>query len=113
MYIQFGFDGGDEWQWRRNELFIILHSNPKAKFVTRAVQFGSEPLFDQVIDPYELASEVNNAKANLAPLGIPVTVSDFAYSYQRVSLYAFREFVVDDRSRTGITEQSKCWRIST
>ncbi|KAF8333886.1 glycoside hydrolase superfamily [Amanita rubescens] len=81
--IWFGFDGGDEWKWRRNELFSILHSNPKAKFVTRAVQFGSEPLFDQVIDPYELASEVNNAKANLAPLGIPVTVSDFAYSYQR------------------------------
>lgn len=113
MYIQFGFDGGNEWEWRRNELFSILHSNPKAKFVTRAVQFGSEPLFDQVIDPYGLAGEVDNAKANLASLGIPVTVSDFAYSYQRVSMCAFRERVVDDSSRTGIAEQSKFWRIST
>lgn len=108
IYIQFGFDRGDEWKWRRNELFSILHSNPKAKFVTRAVQFGSEPLFDQVIDLYELASEVDNARANLAPLGISVTVSDFAYSYQRVSLWVLRERVFDDRSRTGITEQRKC-----
>lgn len=81
--IWFGYDGGDAWRWRRDELFGVLHSNPKAKFVTRVVQFGSEPLFDEVIDPYELAREVSDAKAHLAPLGIRVTVSDLAFSYQR------------------------------
>ncbi|KAF8629950.1 hypothetical protein AX17_005516 [Amanita inopinata Kibby_2008] len=81
--IWFGFDGGDEWRRRRDALFHVLHSNPKAKFVTRVVQFGSEPLFDEAIDPYELAAEVKKAKKNLAPLHIPVTVSDLAFSYQR------------------------------
>ncbi|KAF8622003.1 hypothetical protein AX15_007357 [Amanita polypyramis BW_CC] len=93
--IWFGFDGGNEWERRKNELFSILHSNPKAKFVTRAVQFGSEPLFDEVIDPNELARQVNDAKANLAPLGIPVTVSDLAYSYQH-SWYSGAKQVLDN-----------------
>ena len=105
---QFGFDGGDEWKRRRDELFGILHSNPKAKFVTRAVQFGSEPLFDEAINPYELAAQVNGAKANLASLGIPVTVSDFAYSYQRVSLCSFQKGAFDRQSRLGIAGQDKC-----
>jgi hypothetical protein len=46
--LQFGFDGTDQWIGRRDALFGILHSNPRAKFVTRALQFGSEPLFDNV-----------------------------------------------------------------
>jgi hypothetical protein len=46
--LQFGFDGTDEWMGRRDTLLGILHSNPKAKFVTRVLQFGSEPLFDWV-----------------------------------------------------------------
>ncbi|KAJ7646447.1 hypothetical protein DFH06DRAFT_1283143 [Mycena polygramma] len=39
--IWFGFVGGDEWKGRRDALLGILHSNPKAKYVTRALQFGS------------------------------------------------------------------------
>ena len=70
---------------RRDDLFNALHANPKAKFVTRAVQFGSEPLFDKAIDPYWLADEVKRARNNLASLNIPVTISDLAYSYQQVS----------------------------
>ncbi|KIL65690.1 glycoside hydrolase family 17 protein [Amanita muscaria Koide BX008] len=81
--IWFGFTGGNEWMRRRDELFRVLHSNAKARFVTRAVQFGSEPLFDRVIDPYWLADEVNRAKWNVGQMGIKVTVSDLAYSYQR------------------------------
>ncbi|KAF9647816.1 hypothetical protein BDM02DRAFT_3097479 [Thelephora ganbajun] len=80
--IWFGFDGSDVWKTRRDSLFATLHSNPKAKFVTRAVQFGSEPLFDHVLPPDTLASQVKSAKQNLAPLGILVTVSDMAYGYQ-------------------------------
>ncbi|TFK33457.1 glycoside hydrolase superfamily [Crucibulum laeve] len=80
--IWFGWDGDDLWIKRRDNLFGILHSNPKAKYVTRVVQFGSEPLFDWVLDPEDLAAQVRAAKTNLSSLHIPVTVSDMAYSYQ-------------------------------
>jgi len=53
--------------------------------VTRVLQFGSEPLFDWVLDPPVLKAQVLAAKANLSGLQIPVTVSDMAYSYQEVS----------------------------
>jgi len=53
-----------------------------AKFVTRAVQFGSEPLFDGVLSPSALASQVTQAKNALSGVKIPVTVSDMAYGYQ-------------------------------
>jgi exo-beta-1,3-glucanase (GH17 family) len=81
--LQFGFDGGNIWQKRRDTLFSTLHSNPKAKFVTRGVQFGSEPLFDSVLSHGELAQQVKAAKAALASLHIKVTVSDMAYGFQK------------------------------
>ncbi|KAJ4480210.1 glycoside hydrolase superfamily [Lentinula aciculospora] len=80
--IWFGFDGSDQWMTRRDELFATLHSNPKAPFVTRVVQFGSEPLYDGVLSPQDLANQVWDAKEQLSDLGIPVTVSDLAYGYQ-------------------------------
>ncbi|TFY83011.1 hypothetical protein EWM64_g1002 [Hericium alpestre] len=80
--IWFGFDGTDEWIGRRDTLFATLHSNSKAKFVTRGVQFGSEPLYDNVLSPNDLAAQVIAAKANLSSLNIPVTVSELAYGYQ-------------------------------
>lgn len=80
--IWFGFDGTDEWIGRRNTLFETLHSNPKAKFVTRGLQFGSEPLFDSVLSPNDLTAQVLSAKRNLSSLGIPVTVSELAFGYQ-------------------------------
>ncbi|KAF8645871.1 hypothetical protein AX16_007529 [Volvariella volvacea WC 439] len=80
--IWFGWDGSSKWKTRRDALFSILHSNPKAPFVTRTIQFGSEPLYDWAIDPYDLAAQVKSAKSNLASLRIPVTVSEMAYGYQ-------------------------------
>ncbi|KAG5724319.1 hypothetical protein E4T56_gene16071 [Termitomyces sp. T112] len=80
--IWFGFNGDSKWMKRRDELFSILHSNPKAKFVTRVVQFGSEPLFDHVLEPAALLAQVKSAKEKLASLRIPVTVSDLAYSFK-------------------------------
>ncbi|KAF8135784.1 glycoside hydrolase family 17 protein [Boletus edulis] len=80
--IWFGFDGGDEWETRRNSLINTLTTNPKAKFVTRGVQFGSEPLFDDVLSHDDLAFQVYSAKAQLADVQIPVTVSELAYGYQ-------------------------------
>jgi hypothetical protein len=80
---QFGFDGDDLWIRRRETLFADLHSNSKAKFVTRVVQFGSEPLFDGVMSPKDLTAEVVAAKARLSSLRIPITVSEMAFGYQR------------------------------
>ncbi|KAG6889000.1 hypothetical protein C0995_004468 [Termitomyces sp. Mi166 len=82
--IWFGFNGDSKWMNRRDELFSILHSNPKAKFITRVVQFGSEPLFDHVLEPGALIAQVDLAKEKLASLRIPVTVSDLAYSFRDV-----------------------------
>ena len=79
---QFGFDGTVQWVARRDSLFRTLHSNPKAVFVTRVVQFGSEPLYDQVLSPDDLTVQVLSAKKNLSSLDIPVTVSELAYGYQ-------------------------------
>ena len=67
---------------RFNALSSILHTNPKGKFVTRVVQMGTEPLFDAVITPAALTTQVLNAKQNLSDIGIPVTVSELAYGYQ-------------------------------
>ena len=67
---------------RFNALSSILHSNPKAKFVTRVVQLGSEPLFDAVITPAALTAQVLNAKKALSDIGVSVTVSEMAYGYQ-------------------------------
>lgn len=59
-----------------------MHANTKAKFITRGVQFGSEPLYDNVLPHAELAQQVLLAKQNLSDLNIPVTVSELAYGYQ-------------------------------
>lgn len=81
--IWFGWDDPNIWKTRRDALFASLFSNPKAKYVTRVVQFGSEPLFDGALDPVSLlAEQVILAKKKLKPLGIPVTVSEMAWGYQ-------------------------------
>ncbi|KAK0226693.1 glycoside hydrolase superfamily [Armillaria fumosa] len=80
--IWFGFDGGDIWQTRRDSLFATLQSNSKAKFVTRALQFGSEPLYDNVLTHEDLTVQILAAKKALSNLGIPVTISELAYGYQ-------------------------------
>ena len=50
--------------------------------MTRVVQFGTEPLFDDVLSPEALTTQVLAAKKNLSSLNIPVTVSELAYGYQ-------------------------------
>ncbi|KAJ3516518.1 hypothetical protein NLJ89_g1076 [Agrocybe chaxingu] len=80
--IWFGWDDPNIWKTRRDVLLAALHSNPKAKFVTRVLQFGSEPLYDWALDPELLAIQVKAAQANLTSLDIPVTISEMAYGYQ-------------------------------
>ena len=83
--VQFGFNGPQDKTWvkRRDNLFKTLKSNPKAKFVTRVVQFGSEPLFDGAISAKDLAQQVQAAKKELADVGVPVTVSEMAFGYTK------------------------------
>ena len=81
--IWFGWDNPDIWRTRRDSLFSSLLSNPKAKFVTRVLQFGSEPLYDWALGPAQLAEQVNSAQAILADLKIPVTISEMAYGFQK------------------------------
>ncbi|KAF9049223.1 hypothetical protein BDZ89DRAFT_940936 [Hymenopellis radicata] len=80
--IWFGFDGGNAWQARKDHLVSTLYNNPKAKFVTRVIQFGSEPLFDYAMEANALASQVWALKSKIAPLGIAVTISELAYGFQ-------------------------------
>lgn len=82
MLAQCGFTNCDLLQSRFDALSSILHSNPKGKFVTRVVQMASEPLFDDVITPQALTTQVIDAKQNLSDIGISVTVSELAYGYQ-------------------------------
>ncbi|TFK71586.1 glycoside hydrolase family 17 protein [Pluteus cervinus] len=80
--IWFGFNGDNAWEGRRDALFSVLHSNPKAPYVVRTIQFGSEPLYDHAIDPYALQSQVQSAQAQFKSVGITVTVSDMAYGFK-------------------------------
>ncbi|CAA7267457.1 unnamed protein product [Cyclocybe aegerita] len=80
--IWFGWDDPDIWKTRRDVLLAALHANPKAKFVTRVLQFGSEPLFDWALPPLDLAEQVKLAQGNLTSLHIPVTISEMAWGYQ-------------------------------
>lgn len=81
--IWFGWDDPNIWKTRRDNLFKTLLSNPKAKFVTRVLQFGSEPLYDWALDPAQLAEQVKAAKVALASLKVPVTISEMAYGFQK------------------------------
>ena len=65
-------------------LLDTLHSNPRAKFVTRLVQFGSEPLFDSVLPPSVLSAQVAAAMKNLSCLQIQVDISELAYGWKKV-----------------------------
>ena len=81
--IWFGWGDPNIWKTRRDNLFKSLLSNTKAKFVTRVLQFGSEPLYDWALDPVQLVEQVKAAKVTLASLKIPVTISEMAYGFQK------------------------------
>ncbi|KAF7979783.1 hypothetical protein HWV62_40820 [Athelia sp. TMB] len=83
--IWFGFDGGSLWEDQRDTLFTSISTNPKSKFVTRVVQFGSEPLFDSVLPAKTLASQVTAYKKKLEPYQINVTVSELVYGFEETS----------------------------
>lgn len=114
--MQFDYDGSNKWRGRRDKLLGTLHSNPKAKFITRALQFGSEPLFSQVITPSDLIEQINAAKANLSSLHIPVTATDFAYSFRDVCNIPYpllwHYILILDLSWMLMMEGLECFKLS-
>ena len=68
--------------------------------MTRAVQFGSEPLYDNVLSAGDLTTQVKDAQANLSSLHIPVTISEMAYGYQEVR-YSLTLIIVEGIETRG------------
>ncbi|KAG8829394.1 hypothetical protein FRC17_006661 [Serendipita sp. 399] len=79
--IWFGFDGGDAWKGKRDQLVNLIKTNPIAPYVIRSLDVGSEPLYDWVLTPKDLANEINRIKGLLAPFGIKVSISEMRYGY--------------------------------
>ncbi|CAF1196221.1 unnamed protein product, partial [Didymodactylos carnosus] len=75
---------GDEekgWQERKKSLMTVL-AKPLSKYVIHSVSFGSEPLYSwSVGGGYSYLNELMAIKAELKPLGIPLTVSEMKYGY--------------------------------
>ena len=57
------------------------------------MQFGSEPLFDSVLAPSDLATQVSAAMKNLSSLGIQVDISELAYGWQQVGRSCLRRLL--------------------
>ncbi|CAD6923808.1 unnamed protein product [Tilletia controversa] len=87
MLIWFGFEGGNLWKTRKRDLLQTIKGNEKAPFVVRAVVVGSEPLFDSVLEPEELAEQIVDIKDKLSEYtgkglgGMQVTLSEMPYGF--------------------------------
>lgn len=92
--VWFGFDGGDQWKTRRDNIVKAVKTNPKAPFVVRGVVVGSEPMFDNVMSPEGLAKQIDYVKSQLSEwtgngddddddgTAMQVTLSEMPYGYQ-------------------------------
>ncbi|KIM30062.1 glycoside hydrolase family 17 protein [Serendipita vermifera MAFF 305830] len=79
--IWFGFDGDDKWIGRRDLLVRIIKTNPLAPYVIRTVDVGSEPLYDWVLEPQQLADQIYYVKSLIGSYGIKVSISEMQYGY--------------------------------
>lgn len=85
--IWFGFDGGDQWKQRRDDIVNTIKSNPKAPYVVRGVVLGSEPLFDHVLPGDGMVKELKSLSNSLkphtgsGPSAMQVTISEMPYAF--------------------------------
>lgn len=54
----------------------IIKTNQKAAYVIRNIAVGTEPLFDSVMTPAQLAKQINTLKSALSSYGVQVTLAD-------------------------------------
>ncbi|KAL8279837.1 hypothetical protein RQP46_007687 [Phenoliferia psychrophenolica] len=80
--IWFGFDGDSKWKTRMANLVKTIQTNHQAPYVIRAVAVGSEPLFDHVLSPDDLAAQVVGLRSKLAVYGIETTISEMPWGFQ-------------------------------
>jgi hypothetical protein len=74
--------------------------------VTRLVQFGSEPLFDDVLPSSALGAQVVAATKNLSSLKIQVDISELAFGWQEVGQSCLMA-TYDDYSLKGFRVNQK------
>ncbi|KAF8328395.1 glycoside hydrolase superfamily [Cantharellus anzutake] len=79
--IWFGFNGGNQWQSRRDSLIKTVKTNPLAPYVIRSIDVGSEPLFDQVLSPTALAAQVKYVQNAVHSYGVNVSISEMPFGY--------------------------------
>ncbi|KAH9812873.1 glycoside hydrolase superfamily [Melampsora americana] len=81
--IWFGFQGDSLWKIRKENLLKEIRKNKWAPYVIRVITLGSEPLFDEVLNVKELTDELKKLSNELKPYGIPVTISEMTYGFQK------------------------------
>lgn len=85
--VWFGFDGGDQWKKRKNDIVQTIKSNPKAPYVVRGVVLGSEPLFDNVLPGNSMSEQLKDLTSALSPFtgshdtAMQVTLSEMPYTF--------------------------------
>lgn len=85
--VWFGFDGGDQWKQRRDNIVNAIKSNPKGPYVVRGVVLGSEPLFDNVLPGDSMAKQIKSVSESLKPYtgskptDMQVTLSEMPYAF--------------------------------
>jgi len=94
--IWFGFNGGDAWEGRRDQVIDLVTKNPLAPYVVRAIDVGSEPLFDSVLPPDQLNDQITNVRNQVKGTGVNVTISDMKYSYTKTGADATFIFKNED-----------------
>lgn len=79
--VWFGFDGGDKYKSRLDDILDAVKSNPLAPYVIRNIAMGSEAMFDHAISTGSLVGYINSIRNQVAKKGIEVSTSDMAYQY--------------------------------
>ncbi|UZJ57326.1 hypothetical protein CBS101457_006646 [Exobasidium rhododendri] len=88
-----GSDGSSKDEQRKSSLLQTMNANPKARFITRAVQMASNPLLDGPVNMTALSSQFENVQQNLTSLQIPVTVSTSVHELKTKMVNASQEVI--------------------
>ena len=71
-----GWDGGEEWREQAVTYAQAIAADPRAPWVVRSVEIGSEVLLAQQMSNAELIAEMATMRQNLSAYGMAVSTSD-------------------------------------